>query len=281
MTTPPRLCQRQTCRQRAAAHPDRLPDRTGQAAKADLRCAAEDHHLRGIFCIAHAEHGIAVKESRGRVELSPARPNKVHHRQETEQEAGKGADADRPPQNIQFAVTIQPASEQKPMGIRKLLTFRRKLPQVRASAMSVGRKSSTSNAGRKTLCLLQEKKLFHEDARHQRIAELQTQHDDALAVVSKTWMPAWSPRRAARASCGSSVVQASCTEAPDCSESQASPRSSTVCRVCCVRGTLARISRLTGSGHLPTSKSWMPNIRPFLFEKTGSILHKESAHRTA
>ena len=36
-TTPPRPCQRQTCRRRAAAHPDRLPDRTGQAAKADLR----------------------------------------------------------------------------------------------------------------------------------------------------------------------------------------------------------------------------------------------------
>ena len=34
-----------------------------------------------------------------------------------------------------------------------------------------------------TLCLLQEKKLLSEDALHQRIAELQTQYDDALAVV--------------------------------------------------------------------------------------------------
>ena len=33
------------------------------------------------------------------------------------------------------------------------------------------------------LLLLQEKKLLSEDALHQRIAELQTQHDDALAVV--------------------------------------------------------------------------------------------------
>ena len=33
------------------------------------------------------------------------------------------------------------------------------------------------------MCLLQEKKLLSEDALDQRIAELQTQHDDALAVV--------------------------------------------------------------------------------------------------
>ena len=33
------------------------------------------------------------------------------------------------------------------------------------------------------MCLLQEKKLLSEDALNQRIAELKTQHDDALAVV--------------------------------------------------------------------------------------------------
>ncbi len=33
------------------------------------------------------------------------------------------------------------------------------------------------------MCLLQEKKLLSEDALNQRIAELQTRHDDALAVV--------------------------------------------------------------------------------------------------
>ena len=48
--------------------------------------------------------------------------------------------------------------------------------------MSVGRKSSTSRWSQ-TLCLLQEKKLLSEDALDQRIAELKTQHDDALAVV--------------------------------------------------------------------------------------------------
>ncbi len=35
------------------------------------------------------EHGIAVKGEPRPVELLPARSDKVHHRQETEQEAGK------------------------------------------------------------------------------------------------------------------------------------------------------------------------------------------------
>ncbi len=95
-TTPPRLCQRQACRRRAAAHPDRLSDRAGQAAKADLLRAEQDHHLRGIFCIAHAGTRHRREGEPRPVELLPARPDKVHHRQETEQEAGKGAGADRP-----------------------------------------------------------------------------------------------------------------------------------------------------------------------------------------
>ena len=75
-TTPSRPCQRQTCRRRAAAHPDRLPDRAGQTAKADLLRAEQDHHLRGIFCIAHA--GIRHRrEGKPRpVELLPTRSDK-------------------------------------------------------------------------------------------------------------------------------------------------------------------------------------------------------------
>ena len=78
-TTPPRPCQRQTCRRRAAAHPDRLPDRAGQAAKADLRCAEQDHHLRGIFCIAHAGTRHRREGEPRPVELLPTRSDKVHH----------------------------------------------------------------------------------------------------------------------------------------------------------------------------------------------------------
>ena len=94
-TTPPRPCQRQTCRRRAAAHPDRLPDRAGQAAKADLRCAEQDHHLRGIFCIAHAGTRHRREGEPRPVELLPTRPDKVHHRQETEQEVLKIITADQ------------------------------------------------------------------------------------------------------------------------------------------------------------------------------------------
>ena len=67
-----------------------------EAAKADLRCAEQDHHLRGIFCIAHAGTRHRREGEPRPVELLPARSDKVHHRQETEQEAGKGAGADRP-----------------------------------------------------------------------------------------------------------------------------------------------------------------------------------------
>ena len=94
-TTPPRPCQRQTCRRRAAAHPDRLPDRAGQAAKADLRCAEQDHHLRGIFCIAHAGTRHRREGESRPVELLPARPDKVHHHQEIEQEVLKIITADQ------------------------------------------------------------------------------------------------------------------------------------------------------------------------------------------
>ena len=51
-----------------------------------------------------------------------------------------------------------------------------------------------------TLILLQEKKLLSEDALHQRIARLQTQHDDALAVV-KDMDARMVSLGAARASC--------------------------------------------------------------------------------
>lgn len=94
-TTPPRPCKRQACRRRAAAHPDRLPDRTGQAAKADLLRAEQDHHLRGIFCIAHAGTRHRREREPRAVELLPARPDKVHHRQETEQEVLKIITADQ------------------------------------------------------------------------------------------------------------------------------------------------------------------------------------------
>jgi len=85
-TTPPRPCQRQTCRRRAAAHPNRLPDRTGQAAKADLLRAEQVHHLRGIFCIAHAGTRRCREREPRAVELLPAWSDKVYHCQETEPE---------------------------------------------------------------------------------------------------------------------------------------------------------------------------------------------------
>ena len=278
-TTPPRPCQRQTCRRRAAAHPDRLPDRAGQAAKADLRCAEQDHHLRGIFCIAHAGTRHRREGEPRAVELLPARPDKVHHRQETEQEAGKGAGADRPlPEHP--ACRHHPAQhKKKPDKIRKLVDIQAKVAAGKGIGYERWAKKFNLKRWSQTLILLQEKGLTSEDALHQRIAELQpstTMH----WRWSKTWMPAWSPSRSCAGilwSIGSiSLLHRSsrlCGTPP-------SSRSSIVQSLLCTR-PLAPISRPTGSGRCRTSKSWMPKSDPFLGEK--QVLHplQESADRTA
>ena len=86
-------------------------------------------------------------------------------------------------QNIQLAVTIQPASEQKPDKIRKLVDIQANVAAGKGIGYERWAKKFNLKRWSQTLILLQEKGLTSEDALHQRIAELQTQHDDALAVV--------------------------------------------------------------------------------------------------
>ena len=86
-------------------------------------------------------------------------------------------------QNIQLATAIQPASEQKPDKIRKLVDIQANVVAGKGIGYERWAKKFNLKNWSQTLILLQEKGLTSEDALHQRIAELKTQHDDALAVV--------------------------------------------------------------------------------------------------
>ena len=129
------------------------------------------------------EHGIAVKESRVRLSYcSPGRTKfitakKLSKKLEKEQVLTALS------QNIQLAAIIQPSSEKKPDKIRKLVDIQAKVAAGKGIGYERWAKKFNLKRWSQTLCLLQEKKLLSEDALDQRIAELQTQHDDALAVV--------------------------------------------------------------------------------------------------
>ena len=86
-------------------------------------------------------------------------------------------------QNIKLTSTIPPAVTEKPDKIRKLVDIQAKVAAGKGIGYERWAKKFNLKRWSQTLCLLQEKKLLSEDALHQRIAELQTQHDDALAVV--------------------------------------------------------------------------------------------------
>ena len=129
------------------------------------------------------EHGIAVKESRGRLSYCPLGRTKFITAKKLSKKLEKEQVLTALSQNIQLAAIIQPASEQKPDKIRKLVDIQAKVAAGKGIGYERWAKKFNLKRWSQTLCLLQEKKLLSEDALHQRIAELQTQHDDALAVV--------------------------------------------------------------------------------------------------
>lgn len=129
------------------------------------------------------EHGIAVKESRGRLSYCPLGRTKFITAKKLSKKLEKEQVLTALSQNIQLATAIQPASEKKPDKIRKLVDIQAKVAAGKGIGYERWAKKFNLKRWSQTLCLLQEKKLLSEDALNQRIAELKTQHDDALAVV--------------------------------------------------------------------------------------------------
>ena len=129
------------------------------------------------------KHGIAVKESRGRLSYCPPGRTKFITAKKLSKKLEKEQVLTALSQNIQLAAIIQPSSEKKLDKIRKLVDIQANVAAGKGIGYERWAKKFNLKRWSQTLCLLQEKKLLSEDALHQRIAELKTQHDDALAVV--------------------------------------------------------------------------------------------------
>ena len=129
------------------------------------------------------EHGIAVKESRGRLSYCPPGRTKFITAKKLSKKLEKEQVLTALSQNIQLATAIQPASEKKPDKIRKLVDIQANVAAGKGIGYERWAKKFNLKRWSQTLILLQEKGLTSEDALNQRIAELQMQYDDALAVV--------------------------------------------------------------------------------------------------
>ena len=146
--------------------------------------------------------GVTVKESRGRLSyLTPDRTKPITARklgtdfdkaavlavfqQNTHRAAAKTQDRqEHQPQLTKGIQQTKPAQiTPNPDSPQRLVNIAAKRAEGKGIGYERWAKKFNLKRWSQTLCLLQEKKLLSEDALHQRIVELQTQHDDALAVV--------------------------------------------------------------------------------------------------
>ena len=129
------------------------------------------------------EHGIAVKESRGRLSYCPPDRTKFITAKKLSKKLEKEQVLTALSQNIQLAAIIQPSSEKKPDKIRKLVDIQANVAAGKGIGYERWAKKHNLKAMAQTLILLQEKGLLNEDALDQRIAELDTKFHESLAVV--------------------------------------------------------------------------------------------------
>ena len=129
------------------------------------------------------EHGVAVKESRGRLSYCPPNRVKFITAKKLSKKFEKEQVLTKLSQNIRLAPTIQPIATDKPDKIQRLVDIQAKLKQGKGIGYKRWLTKHNLKVMAQTVKLLQEKGLTDEDVLNQRITELETKYHDALAVV--------------------------------------------------------------------------------------------------
>ena len=129
------------------------------------------------------EHGVAVKESRGRLSYCPPNRVKFITAKKLSKKFEKEQVLTKLSQNIRLAPTIQPIATDKPDKIQRLVDIQAKLKQGKGIGYKRWLTKHNLKVMAQTVKLLQEKNLTDEDALNQRITELETKYHDSLAVV--------------------------------------------------------------------------------------------------
>ena len=125
------------------------------------------------------QHGIAVKESRGRLSYLPAGRTKFIRAKHLGDKFEKGLVLATLQENAERKRAVQP----KPDRIGKLVDIQAKMTEGKGIGYKRWLTKHNLKVMAQTVNLLQEKNLTDEDALNQRIAELETKYHDALAVV--------------------------------------------------------------------------------------------------
>ena len=125
------------------------------------------------------QYGIAVKESRGQLSYLPAGRTKFIRAKHLGDSCDRDAVLATLTANAERKHTVTLKSDK----IGKLIDIQAKLAEGKGTGYERWAKRFNLKAMAQTLILLQEKDLLNEDALNQRIAELETQYHDSLAVV--------------------------------------------------------------------------------------------------
>ena len=125
------------------------------------------------------QYGIAVKESRGQLSYLPAGRTKFIRAKHLGDSCDRDAVLATLTANAKRKHTVTLKSDK----IGKLIDIQAKLAEGKGTGYERWAKRFNLKAMAQTLILLQEKDLLNEDALNQRIAELETQYHDSLAVV--------------------------------------------------------------------------------------------------
>ena len=125
------------------------------------------------------QYGIAVKESRGRLSYLPSGRTKFIRAKHL----GDNYDKEAVFAALNANAERKPKAQFKQNTIGKLIDIQAKLAEGKGAGYERWAKKFNLKAMAQTLILLQEKDLLNEDNLTQRIAELEIQYHDSLAVV--------------------------------------------------------------------------------------------------